>query len=441
MTKAPTISLCMIAKNEEALIKNALDSVKDFVQEMIVVDTGSTDATRQIAQECGATVYDYKWENDFAKARNFALSMAKSDWVLVLDADECLTKKDKEDIKQLLVNPPVQQKENEEIVAFSFVSRHYTKERAQYGQWHALNNEEKQQLTKEFPVFSNFHGYYDVLYITRLFKNVKEIYYEGKVHEDVNPSIVAWHQKVPVKTIVQTPIPIHHLHFLKSIEYVQEKQRAYFALAKEKIKHTKDAKIALDVAVGYAVYNKDLHKSLEYVQETVSLQENWTQEKKKRIEELCAAGKQLRALHELITLLDMEKHDFNSIMNLAKAYYQIRAYRAAIVILKKLFEDSPDDLLVIEYLGVCYDQIGYVNDAIRVFEHGIVVHPTNAMFYFSLGALYEKIKDWKKAIAAFERAIEYKHALAAELRQRIEMLKKMQTGEHVHYNITMGEKK
>lgn len=85
-----TISLAMIVKNEQAHIAKCLLSAKDHVDEMIVVDTGSTDDTRQIARECGAVVYDFAWTDSFAEARNFALQKATGDWILVLDADEHL---------------------------------------------------------------------------------------------------------------------------------------------------------------------------------------------------------------------------------------------------------------------------------------------------------------------------------------------------------------
>lgn len=101
MTK---ISLVMIAKNEERCIKRCLDSAKNIVNEMIVVDTGSTDATKDIALRCGAKVFDYKWENDFAKARNYALQQSTGEWNLVLDADEYITKIDKEHLEQFINN-------------------------------------------------------------------------------------------------------------------------------------------------------------------------------------------------------------------------------------------------------------------------------------------------------------------------------------------------
>ncbi|HHV62433.1 MAG TPA: glycosyltransferase [Firmicutes bacterium] len=86
----PTLSLCMIVKNEERFLARCLDSVKDVVDEMIIVDTGSTDRTVEIAKSYGAKVYFHEWKNDFAEARNASLEKATGDWILVMDADEVL---------------------------------------------------------------------------------------------------------------------------------------------------------------------------------------------------------------------------------------------------------------------------------------------------------------------------------------------------------------
>lgn len=82
------ISACMIAKNEENNIARCLESYKDIVFEIIVVDTGSTDRTVEIARRYGAKVFHYQWNNDFAAAKNFALDRAKGQWIIFLDADE-----------------------------------------------------------------------------------------------------------------------------------------------------------------------------------------------------------------------------------------------------------------------------------------------------------------------------------------------------------------
>lgn len=99
------ISLCMIVKNEIEVLEKCITSVKDnlknIVTEMIVVDTGSTDGTRELAEKLGCKVYDFEWVNDFSKARNYSLSKAKNDWVLHLDADEYITTVDKNELKSL----------------------------------------------------------------------------------------------------------------------------------------------------------------------------------------------------------------------------------------------------------------------------------------------------------------------------------------------------
>ena len=81
----------MIVKNEARSLARCLDSVAPWVDKMIVLDTGSTDDTIAIARAHGAEVYERRWTNDFAAARNAALAHSDADWNLVLDADEWLT--------------------------------------------------------------------------------------------------------------------------------------------------------------------------------------------------------------------------------------------------------------------------------------------------------------------------------------------------------------
>ncbi len=97
----PEISLCIIVKDEADYLAGCLESAKDVVDEIIVVDTGSTDNTKEIARQFGAKIFDFTWVNDFSAARNFSLSKATKDWILYLDADERLTEKSKEIINEL----------------------------------------------------------------------------------------------------------------------------------------------------------------------------------------------------------------------------------------------------------------------------------------------------------------------------------------------------
>ncbi len=98
----PTISLCMIVKNEEFFLPKCLNSAKEFVDEIIVVDTGSTDSTVKIAEGYNAKVYHHPWENSFSKARNYSLKYATCDWIIILDADEELDAKDAPTLKAVI---------------------------------------------------------------------------------------------------------------------------------------------------------------------------------------------------------------------------------------------------------------------------------------------------------------------------------------------------
>jgi glycosyltransferase involved in cell wall biosynthesis len=89
-----TISLCMIVKDEEAMLGRCLESVRDVVDEMVIVDTGSTDRTVKIAESYGARVFTYPWGDSFSDARNYGIARATMDWIFIMDADDEFEKQD-----------------------------------------------------------------------------------------------------------------------------------------------------------------------------------------------------------------------------------------------------------------------------------------------------------------------------------------------------------
>lgn len=103
--KPAGISLCMIVKNEERFLEQCLRSAADAVDEIIIVDTGSTDRTIEIARSFGATVIEREWRNDFAWARNQSIEPATKRWILFLDADEELTPESKNALRELKTVP------------------------------------------------------------------------------------------------------------------------------------------------------------------------------------------------------------------------------------------------------------------------------------------------------------------------------------------------
>lgn len=89
-----TISLCMIVKDEEAVLNRCLLSVKQFADEIIIVDTGSSDTTKEIAKRYTNLIYDYPWDDDFSKARNFSFSKATMDYIFWIDADDTISEEE-----------------------------------------------------------------------------------------------------------------------------------------------------------------------------------------------------------------------------------------------------------------------------------------------------------------------------------------------------------
>lgn len=96
-----TISLCMIVRNEEAVLARCLESIRHVVDEIIIVDTGSTDRTIDIAERYDARVSDYTWDGSFSNARNYAIKQAAMDWILIMDADSEFEKQDTDKLRAM----------------------------------------------------------------------------------------------------------------------------------------------------------------------------------------------------------------------------------------------------------------------------------------------------------------------------------------------------
>lgn len=114
------LSVCMIVRDEEKVLERCLKSIYEIADEIIVVDTGSVDNTKDIALKYTDNVHDFEWVQDFSKARNFAASKATSEWILVLDADEYVDREDFKEFKEKLkLNPPKMDINAIEIVNFT----------------------------------------------------------------------------------------------------------------------------------------------------------------------------------------------------------------------------------------------------------------------------------------------------------------------------------
>jgi len=152
------LSLCMIVKNEERNIEKALDWAKDIVFEIIVVDTGSTDRTIEIAKRMGAKVYHFEWINDFAAAKNYAIEQATGDWIVLLDADEYFPSEDAAKIVPFLT--------------------HIQSDPALYKKWLIIQC----SLTN----LDEAGNTVSISHQERIFRNIPDIRYSGAIHERLN---------------------------------------------------------------------------------------------------------------------------------------------------------------------------------------------------------------------------------------------------------------
>jgi len=185
------LSLCMIAKDEDFFLKDCLDSVKGLVDEIILVDTGSTDNTIQIAKDFGAKVIHQEWDDDFSKPRNLSLKNATGDWILFLDPDECLSLKDHVAIKQAM------EKKN---VAFLIETKNYVFSKDPYKSF--KNSEDTSDTYSDM---SRDMPFYWISEKARLFPNNPKIEFTGAVHEMVEPSI----NELTIK-LEKLSVPVHH---------------------------------------------------------------------------------------------------------------------------------------------------------------------------------------------------------------------------------------
>lgn len=138
-----TISACLIVKNEEKLLAGCLDSFADLVEEIIIIDTGSTDKTKKIASQYTDKIYDFVWINDFAAARNFSFEKATQEYIYVADADELIDEENRERfriLKQTLL-PEV------EVVEMQYTNQ------LEYGTTYNFDTESRPKLYKRLRTF------------------------------------------------------------------------------------------------------------------------------------------------------------------------------------------------------------------------------------------------------------------------------------------------
>ena len=212
----PALTLSMIVRNGEHDLPRCLESAAGVVDEIIIADTGSTDSSMDVARRYGAQVIQFPWNGDFARARNQALEPVRTDWVLMLDADEMLGPEAATRIPLLL--------ENQNAGGYQVSIRNYVAS-LQERVWDRLAtpNESPLPTTQAYPAYVDHEN-------VRLFRRHPDIYFVGCVHETVGPRIVE-----TGRGLGRADFLIHHFGLVAAPETRARKNLLYRELGRRKV--------------------------------------------------------------------------------------------------------------------------------------------------------------------------------------------------------------
>jgi len=228
----PTVALCMIVRDEAVGLARSLRSIAPHVDEVIVVDTGSRDATREIAVEHGATVVEFPWNGDFSQARNAGLDRASSDWILVLDADEEFAPGHAALLKKLIA-------QDHEVEGF---------------------------FLRVVDYLGNYPGVDQAANISfRLFRNRPEHRYRRAVHEQVTPVAVERDGKPTVKI---SDLVIRHYGYLNPVDRAKQRAGRNMALVTKDASDLDDPFSHFNLGSEYLKAGR-LHEALEHYREAI----------------------------------------------------------------------------------------------------------------------------------------------------------------------------
>lgn len=340
------ISACLITKNEEAWIGDLIEHLKPIVSEFIVVDTGSTDKTVEIARAKGARVSSIKWENDFSKARNASLDKATQRWILIIDPDERLAATDLEKMRALT--------EAKDVMAYSFDTRNYVRN-PQVSNFKPTRGEYA-VYEKDYP------GYFESRKV-RLFQNVPTTRFVGSVHELVETTLRG--------KVIESDIPFHHYGSAPEIDAQKAKKSLYQAHGQKKIQEQpNDWKAHFELGVEY-ISAKEFKKAIE------ELEKAWA----------------------------LSPKDPLIVSNLGYACMEANLLDKADKVLRECLKFAPNHHDTLLNLGVTAMRRESWKESINIFQHLVKLHPQSFLGYRNAGMAFAHLNQLQQAARCFEQAI------------------------------------
>jgi tetratricopeptide (TPR) repeat protein len=369
------LSLCTIAKNEEAALPKCLGSVRNVVDEIIVLDTGSGDRTVEVAKQFGAKVYHYQWCNDFSAARNEALKYVTGDWILVLDADETLTEEIVPQIKEVIESPEyllinlVRHEVGAEQSPYSLVSRLFRNhpDICFSRPYHALVDDSVSEIILREPNW-------EVGYLQRV----------AILHTGYQQSAIAEQNKyVKAQTAMEGFLATH-----PSDPYVCSKLGALYVQV-GKVSQGIDL---LQRGIASELTNDDILYELHY---HLGIAYSKNQDPQQAVFHYQTATK--LHIHPLLKL-----GAYNNLGNLIKATGDLRGAKTAYEITLRI---DPNFAIGHYNLGMTFKQEGLFVEAIASYQQAIKLNPYYAEAYQNLGVVLLKLGQVPSSMTAFKNAI------------------------------------
>jgi len=363
----PTLSLAMITKNEAAVLAHCLASVRDLVDEMVVVDTGSSDGTVAIAEGFGARIGHFPWCDDFSAARNESLRLCTGDWVLVLDADEAVDVLDHARIRAAIA-----QKQGARAAGFLLASRNYFREwNAKVFDQAVAPNRSPYAEGAEFPFYADMP-------VFRLFRRLPGLAFVGRIHERAD----TWlrRRNLPIGNLEAV---IHH--YGKLDRSVEAAKRAHYLELAE-----------LDLADD----PKDPDRQF-FVMAEAELLGQW--------EKVLATG---------LAVMSLLRKDIPLVVPaaLAKACQELGRHEEAVRYFAMVLKAQPGHLLALCRLPLSLIALGRGEEARPYLARAMAAVPEDPMPFLALAHLEEQAGRLAEARAAVRGAIE-RNAQDPRLRQ------------------------
>lgn len=390
----PRISLCMIVKNEEEMLRECLERVKAIVDEFIIVDTGSIDGTKEIAKEAGAKLFEIPWEDDFSKARNFSLKKASGEWILVLDADEFISPKDLPAIQALTMRNGVD--------GYRLCQRSYMDSLGQIN-WHPCKGE----YTEE-----RGHWGYVTAHLVRLFRNDPKIFFQGKLHEVVEQAMAS-----NGKTWVSTEIPLHHYGFVRSRQRLVNKTDSYEKLGKIRLEDTPDDPRSLHDLGVQMIKTGRFKDALKVLEKAYRLNPTWPPVLFNLGYASQKLGDEEKAIRYYQETLNFNPEHQGALSNLGLLYQKRGKHEEAKEVYELCIEKHPEYLPAILNMSALLSETERIPESIRYLEKARILCPSHRPVHRVLADKYKDLGEWDAAESAIMKWSEFdiKNALEGSL--------------------------